>query len=163
MPAPRPTNYVLGFAFAFATAEDLTEFIPTFLLIEKKTPAWQAGYLNGIGGKIEPHESCPFAAMVREFEEECGIKTGSDGWEQMIRFLLPTGGVCYGFRSLLDWDVLASATSTTDEIVRQTRANELEFLRHRMLPNVPWLIELARAIEPDRGMMCVEYKPHGEG
>lgn len=159
----KPVNYVLGFAFSFETDQDLAEYIPTFLLIEKQRPDWQAGLLNGIGGKIEPlRDSSPLTAMRREFREECGLETSEGDWEQIIRFHLPTGGMAYCFRAFLEWEQFSRACTTTDEPVKRFKANSLEFLRHRMLPNVPWLIELARAIEPDRGMMCVEYK-HKEG
>lgn len=43
------------------------------VLIEKSQPAWQAGRLNGVGGKVEPGESVS-AAMTREFEEEAGVR-----------------------------------------------------------------------------------------
>jgi 8-oxo-dGTP diphosphatase len=42
------------------------------LLIEKSKPDWQAGKLNGVGGKIEPGET-PLEAMVRETDEETGL------------------------------------------------------------------------------------------
>lgn len=54
-------EYVLGFLF-----DKKGEKV---LLIEKNRPAWQAGFLNGVGGKIEPNET-PIQAMVREFKEE---------------------------------------------------------------------------------------------
>jgi 8-oxo-dGTP diphosphatase len=43
-------------------------------LIHKRQPTWQAGYLNGIGGKIELGETAA-EAMVREFSEETGVAT----------------------------------------------------------------------------------------
>ena len=43
------------------------------VLIEKSQPAWQAGRLNGVGGKVEPGESVA-DAMTREFEEEAGVR-----------------------------------------------------------------------------------------
>lgn len=54
-------RYVLGFLFS----EDGSRV----LLIWKNRPAWQAGKLNGIGGKIEDGEQ-PLDAMKREFVEE---------------------------------------------------------------------------------------------
>lgn len=48
------------------------------LLISKKRPAWQAGMLNGIGGKIEPGEN-PLQAMIRECKEECNLDI--ENWE----------------------------------------------------------------------------------
>ena len=56
-------DYVIGFVFN----ENYTEV----LLVLKKSPPWQEGCFNGIGGKIEPDEE-PSSAMLREFEEETG-------------------------------------------------------------------------------------------
>lgn len=56
-------NYVLGFLFTHSGV----------VLIQKNTPEWQRGKLNGIGGSIEEGET-PYAAMVREFAEETGLQ-----------------------------------------------------------------------------------------
>lgn len=50
-------------------------------LIRKDRPAWQAGFLNGIGGKIEPGES-PHDAMIRECHEEAGRFVGP--WDHFL-------------------------------------------------------------------------------
>lgn len=57
-------RYVLGFIFDVDGRE--------VVLIEKRRPSWQAGLLNGIGGKIEAGET-PIQAMERECREECGL------------------------------------------------------------------------------------------
>jgi 8-oxo-dGTP diphosphatase len=64
-------NYVVGFMFS----KD-KQFVA---LIRKNRPAWQAGKLNGIGGKVEDGEM-PREAMSREFEEETGVWTSLDEW-----------------------------------------------------------------------------------
>jgi len=69
-------RYVLGFMFS----PDLWQV----LLIRKEKPSWQAGLLNGIGGKIEPGEM-PLAAMVREFREETGLDTDPCDWHAFGR------------------------------------------------------------------------------
>ena len=56
-------RYVLG----FAVTPDRK-----ILLVEKLRPKWQAGRLNGIGGKIEEGETS-IAAMRREASEEAGL------------------------------------------------------------------------------------------
>lgn len=68
------TTYVAGFR---VDSDGFT------LLIEKLKPAWQAGKLNGIGGKIEPGEVA-VGAMVREFEEETGIATEPSEWTMTV-------------------------------------------------------------------------------
>ena len=57
-------KYVVGFAFS--------ENLRAVLLIQKNHPDWQKGFLNGIGGKIEPKEK-PLDAMHRECQEETGL------------------------------------------------------------------------------------------
>ena len=43
------------------------------LLLRKNRPQWQAGFFNGIGGKLEEGET-PLQAMIREAGEETTIK-----------------------------------------------------------------------------------------
>ncbi len=57
-------EYVVGFLF-----DAPKEFV---VMIQKNRPAWQAGFLNGPGGSIEPGET-PEQAMQREFQEEAGV------------------------------------------------------------------------------------------
>lgn len=71
------TNYVLGFA--------LTSDRRAVLLIEKQTPQWQKGKLNGIGGKVETFDENEDAAMVREFKEETGIVTLTNEWTKFTQ------------------------------------------------------------------------------
>jgi len=66
-----PRKYVVGFL--------LVKGVNTVLLISKQKPAWQAGRLNGPGGKVEQGESF-LQAMRREFEEEIQY-AGIDAWE----------------------------------------------------------------------------------
>jgi len=49
------------------------------LLIRKNKPIWQAGALNGVGGKVEAGEA-PVDAMTREFYEEAGVHTHPATW-----------------------------------------------------------------------------------
>ena len=65
-PSPKKVavEYVLGFMFNEAESK--------VLLVWKNRPAWQAGKLNGVGGKIEAGET-PVQAMNREFAEETGF------------------------------------------------------------------------------------------
>ena len=71
--------YVLGFAF---TTDGRVA------LIQKKRPAWQAGRLNGIGGKVEGTEHSA-AAMVREFREETGVDTPEKADIAIVRLNTP--------------------------------------------------------------------------
>lgn len=48
--------------------------IENVMLIRKAKPAWQAGRLNLVGGKVEPGESFDLAAK-REYTEETGLSS----------------------------------------------------------------------------------------
>jgi 8-oxo-dGTP pyrophosphatase MutT (NUDIX family) len=64
-------TYCLGFVFSLAR--------DAVLLIEKRRPAFQAGLLNGIGGKREDGETA-VAAMARECAEETGLVLPEAAW-----------------------------------------------------------------------------------
>jgi 8-oxo-dGTP diphosphatase len=122
-------NYSLGFAFN----EDLSGL----LLIAKTHPAWQAGKLNGIGGRIEQDE-VPADAMVREFFEETGLLR--EGWEEFGLMQFPEARVtCY----CISTDI-TGYQPPTDEKVIFVRLGQLEVLAGNdgIIPNLRWLIPL---------------------
>ena len=63
-------HYVLGLLFRGCYSG--------VVLIEKTKPQWQAGLLNGIGGKVEPGESA-FDAATRELREELDVSVTAIG------------------------------------------------------------------------------------
>lgn len=81
------TEYVAGFLFRKNGTE--------VALVQKNKPAWQAGKLNGIGGKIEAGEKA-IDAMVREFEEETGARVTH--WRKFCTLYCPQARV-YFFES----------------------------------------------------------------
>lgn len=120
------TKYVLGFAFDKA--------LNNVVLIQKTKPDWQAGKLNGVGGKIEIGETS-LAAMIREFEEETGVTNYT--WTK------------YGEMFDEDWHVdvyytvtdnIFKAQTTTEEKIRIVRIQDLKTNRlisnlHRLIPD----------------------------
>lgn len=70
---PKQQEYVVGFRFDDRNV----------LLLRKNRPLWQAGRLNGIGGKIEPNE-LPALAMLREWKEEVGPDNCACQWDYRI-------------------------------------------------------------------------------
>ena len=97
------THYCLGFV-TDPTGQNV-------LLIEKRRPSWQAGRLNGIGGKLEGDED-GLAAMRRECSEETGLAI--DDWSQFDEFRFE-GGSVQVFWATAD---LTKAQATTDEPLR---------------------------------------------
>lgn len=125
-------EYVLGFFFDTRTKE--------VALIRKTKPEFQKGKLNGIGGKIEPSDSTPEWAMVREFQEETGMKTMLVFWHRFAIMEFPHARVfCFSYEGnprLLQ--------TTTDEVVEIHPADQA-FGHPQFLPNLRWLIPLAIA------------------
>ncbi len=130
------TKYVLGFIFD-ASAERV-------LLIEKQRPAWQAGKLNGIGGKIEPREK-PVAAMLREAYEECHLLSKVSDW-------LPAATLRHA-----EWHIEVFTTvHTQNPHLLRTKTDEfvswvdIKKLPPNILPNLSWLIPLSKDILQNR-------------
>lgn len=80
-------KYVLGFYYTQGGC----------FLIEKNTPEWQKGLVNGLGGSVESGESLS-QAMAREFKEECGIETMPEDWEFVLT-IAGRGFELYVFRA----------------------------------------------------------------
>lgn len=104
-------NYCLGFVVD-PTGERV-------LLMEKRRPSWQAGRLNGIGGKVEGEES-GVEAMVRECQEETGLELPVSTWSELgvIAF---EGGQVHVFVATGDVD---AARALTDEPMRPVKLED---------------------------------------
>lgn len=130
-------EWVVGFAF--------DESAEVVVLIRKARPEWQAGRLNGVGGKVEPDVDVVdgavsiVAAMTREFAEETGVRTGREEWQHFASLKWEEGTVHF-FR-LFDWRVVRDSRTLTDEPIEVHRVAELD--RARVTPNLRWLVPLA--------------------
>src|SRR5688572_22991595 len=130
-------EYVCGFLFSPDGSR--------VLLIRKRRPAWQAGKLNGLGGKIEPGETA-IDAMRREFREEAGVDVAE--WEHVLTLSgADDGGSGRGwaghfFRAFGD---LSGVRALTDEAleIHPTRS-----LPPDTIPNLRWMIPLMLDDEP---------------
>ncbi len=120
-------SMVLGFVFN-GSGDDV-------LLIRKARPKWQAGYLNGIGGHIEPGES-PVEAMARECLEETGLVVGE--WDPVITFTCK-GGTVFVFRAFCD--AIYDAVSKTDEPIYLSPVSALP---KDALDNLFWMIPMVQ-------------------
>lgn len=69
------------YVLVHAVSMDRTNDECSVLLIQKKKPEWQKGFLNLVGGSVEPGE-LPEHAAVRELFEESGLKPYCNDWEK---------------------------------------------------------------------------------
>ncbi len=122
-------NYVTGFVFS----KDLQHVV----LLEKLSPAWQKGLLNGVGGKIEDGES-PIQAMVRECEEETGVFISESNWTRYAHLTKPTYFELDVFFSISD---LAFSAKTIEK--EQVHLLKIDNIPNNIIPNLKWLIPLA--------------------
>ena len=117
------------------------------LLIRKTKPDWQAGKLNGVGGKVEPTDPTTYCAMAREFREETGLDSEPTAWKRFAIMEFSDARV-HCFTTVFIWKQFKQARSTTEELLEDYQFDErfLEKMQHRnALPNLAWLIPMAYA------------------
>lgn len=125
-------QYVLGFLFDPAGQK--------VALIEKQSPPWQKGRLNGIGGKVEQFEH-PNAAMIREFEEETGVKITN--WKYMGAMSSSKEWIANIYTTtspLID----ELKTVTDEQVVIMNCTETVNLHSSQAISNVPWLISICR-------------------
>lgn len=130
-------RYVVGFYFSSDASQ--------VLLIEKLSPAWQRGKLNGVGGKVEPQDTAKafdtlalrstVFAMCREFKEEVGIDTDPGTWREC----LTVEGE--------DWEMSVFAGFGDLDAAQHIEAERpvvvpVSALPDNVIPNLHWLIPM---------------------
>ena len=135
----KPTlRYVLGYMFS----PDRTKVV----LIEKDHPEWQAGKLNGVGGKVilddSGNQKEKYAeAMAREFLEETGVDTLAEDWKHRL--------VLFGKGNDQRWavEVFACESEKFDQ-VRTMESEEVGIFDVReihdleTIPNLNWMVPM---------------------
>lgn len=127
-------KYACGFLFDAA--------MESVLLIRKNKPEKQNGRLNGVGGKLEEGENF-HDAMVREFEEEAGMRV--EDWKMLAALV----GKDYQVNFFWTISDLSQAKSMTDEKLEIMRLDDL-LKSKEVLTNLKWIIPRAfdRTIQP---------------
>ncbi len=123
-------NYVVGFAFSADRSK--------VALIRKNRPAWQAGKLNGIGGKFLDGEEA-LACMCREFQEETGVTTRPEDWHYFTKMIGRDGDIFF-YRMFSD--KMLHVSTKTDEIVTVAEVDYNYFVREGV-SNLVWLVGIA--------------------
>jgi len=128
-------KYVVGFMF--------DESMSNVALIRKNKPAWQAGLLNGIGGKIEGEEPA-VKAMVREFHEEAGMLTFVGTWTNFCSMSgTNNDGGTFGIEFFFTIGKPHRLTSMESEQIEVVPAADIASGKEKTIGNLPWLVALA--------------------
>ena len=107
-------------------------------LVTKNRPEWQKGFLNGIGGKVEAFDANNAAAICREFEEEAGVKTTPEEWQQFAKLEVVGLGYVNFFRAFSD--KAQNIHACTDE---EVGLYDAENLPENLISNLRWLIPMS--------------------
>ena len=127
-------KYVVGFAFS----KDRNDIV----LIKKNKPEWQAGMVNGIGGKIEDTDDRPVDAMRREFKEETGVDTLANKWKHYATLKVGDAVEVYCF-VYFDNEIYNCRTIEKEEVFIIATDTALGEFRYKFVPNTKVLVELA--------------------
>ena len=125
MATPRYT-YVLALLFTPDRAR--------VVLMHKTRPAWQAGRVNALGGKVGPGER-PVAAVRREVAEEGGVDVAH--WEEFLVWDDPV----YRMHALRAFDSAAERAHTAED--QEVFLAPVDDLPPNLIDNLCWLIPLA--------------------
>lgn len=106
----------------------------TVALVRKNKPRWQAGRLNGVGGKIELGESS-LQTMRREFFEETGAYISDWEWFATVQ---GEWGIVYFHRAFGTTD---HVRTVEDEVIEVHSLDDMPW--DECLPNLSWLVPLA--------------------
>lgn len=108
-------------------------------LVRKSKPEWQAGKLNGIGGKVEPGE-WPHVAMVREWREETA--NSHDAWTQFATLRIDADGVVHFYSAQVERMPGLMLSNDIGEPI-EIHSYASVFVRDDVIPNLNWLLPLA--------------------
>lgn len=125
-------HYVLGFAIHNGEV----------VLIRKAKPEWQAGKLNGVGGKVEPGET-GYKAMRREYREETGVDVPESRWRHYATLL----GEGYSVLCYVTNDKAAVRDAQTVEKEEVVRRYVETLTKADLIHNVRYLIDIATDTE----------------
>lgn len=142
----RALDYVLALLFT-ADAREV-------VLVRKTRPAWQAGRVNALGGKVNDGEAAVDAAR-REVREEAGVDVS--GWEEFLVWCDPE----YRLRAVRAFDDAARHARTAED--QEVFLARVDALPPAVIDNLRWIIPLALDRDVSVPVAVTSANPAGSG
>jgi 8-oxo-dGTP diphosphatase len=120
--------------FTYVLALLFTEDRAGVVLMRKTRPAWQAGRVNALGGKLHPGET-PHDAARREVREEAGVDVPA--WEEFLVWDDPV----YRMHALRAFAPAAREARTAED--QEVFLADVAALPPALVDNLRWLVPLA--------------------
>ena len=142
--------------FVYVLALLFTPDREKLVLIRKTRPAWQAGRVNALGGKVAPGESAA-AAASREVLEEAGVDVAEDAWRELLVWHDPV----YRMHVLRAFDEAAARARTAED--QEVFLAAVDDLPRSLVDNLRWLIPLSLDRDVAVPVVVRSASPGGSG
>jgi 8-oxo-dGTP diphosphatase len=126
------------------------------VLMRKLRPAWQAGRVNALGGKLLPGESAA-AAASREVSEEAGVRVPADAWRELVVWHDPV----YRMHVLSTFHAAAEYARTAED--QEVFLADVDDLPDECIGNLRWMIPLALDRDVALPIEVRSANPEGSG
>jgi 8-oxo-dGTP diphosphatase len=140
--------------FVYVLALLFTPDRRSVVLIKKTRPAWQAGRVNALGGKVGSGEA-PGQAARRETREEAGIDV--ERWEEFLVWEDPV----YRMHAMRAFDSRAERARTSED--QEVFLAPVDQLPDGLIDNLRWLIPLALDTDVAVPVRIRSAAPEGSG
>ncbi len=124
------------------------------VLMRKTRPAWQAGRVNALGGKLLPGESALDAAR-REVREEAGVDVAA--WEEFLVW----EDAQYRMHAVRAFDAAALDAHTAED--QEVFRADCAALPPELIDNLRWLVPLALDTDVAVPVRVTSRDPAGSG
>jgi 8-oxo-dGTP diphosphatase len=126
------------------------------VLVRKKRPAWQAGRVNALGGKVLPGESAAEAAS-REVREEAVARVPVEAWRELVVWRDPV----YRMHVLSAFHAAADRARTAED--QEVFLADADDLPKECIENLRWLVPLALDRDVALPIQVRSANPEGSG